>query len=55
MVRLVWSKITPDSGYTLSVFCVEMSSMRMTSPTILMNLCQTRFTVRNENPEAVLN
>lgn len=52
MVRLVWSKITSDSGNMLTVFCVEMSLTKMTSTTILMTLCQARFTARNENPKA---
>jgi len=36
----------------LTVFCVEISS-RVTSTTILMTLCQARFTARNENPKVV--
>lgn len=54
MVRLVWPKITPDSGNMLTVFCVEMTLTRMTSTTILMTPCQARSTTRNENSKAIL-
>lgn len=53
MLRLVWPKITPDSGNILTVFYVEISSTRMTSTAVLMTLCQARFTARNKNPKAV--
>lgn len=54
MNRLVWPKITPDSGNRSTVFCVEMCSTRTTSTTVLRTLYQARFTARNENPKAVL-